>query len=100
MKKFLLAPVAVLLGLTVTGAANAHEPRFAHGHGHVAVGRPYFHDHGVHFAGGYYYRGFDHHHWEHRVWDGHYGRYQYWDPYLSCYFYWDAGRDCWYPVGY
>ncbi len=99
MNKLLLAASALLLGMTVTGSANAYDSH--HGgpvHGHV--GAAYHPDHGVHFAGGYFYRGHDNHHWDRTVWDAHYGRYQYYDTGYQCWYYWDAGRDCYYPVGW
>jgi hypothetical protein len=98
MKRFLLSSCALLLGLTLTGSATAHEPHFVQGHGHAVA--PYYRDHGIRFAGGYYYRGYEHRHWAYRTWDSYRACYLYWDPYLTCYFSWDAGRDCWYPVGY
>jgi hypothetical protein len=99
MKKILFAASALVLGLTLTGSANAADHHHGGpGRGHVVA--PYFHEHGVRFGGGYYYRGRDHHHWERCVWDAHYCRYQYYDPYLCCWYYWDAGRDCYYPCGW
>ena len=99
MYKLLLAASALFLGLTLTAPANAHESGH-HGGGHGGVSKPYYHDHGVHFSGGYYYRGIDHHHWKRRVWDTHYCRWQYYDTDCGCYYYWDAARDCYYPIGY
>jgi hypothetical protein len=90
-----------VLGLTFAGAASAHEPHaIAHGHSHVYAGKAYHLDYGVHFRGGYYYRGHDHHHWAYRVWDPVCSRYQYWDPYVRVFYYWDPCRDCYYPVGW
>ena len=100
MKKLLLTTSALLLGLTFAGSATAHEHHGHHGSVRIVVGVPYYRDHGVHFAGGYYYRGYDHPHWAYRTWDPVYARYVYWDPYLHCYYFWDAGRGAWYPVGY
>jgi hypothetical protein len=87
-KKIVLALAVGVAGLALASPAEAHPAR------------PYYRTHGVRFAGGYYYRGFDHHHWGHRVWSPVYRRYQYWDPYLRVYFYWAPDRGCYYPVGY
>jgi hypothetical protein len=86
-----LGAAALVLGLAFTGTATAGY--------HGNHGRPYYATAGVKFSGGYYYRGFDHHHWGGRVWNARYGRYHYWDPYLRCYYYWAPGPGCFFPVG-
>lgn len=91
MKKIFLGAAALVLGLALTGSAEANGPR----HG---SGRPYYASHGVKFSGGYIYRGHDHHHWGGKVWNARSGRYHYWDPYLSCYYYWAPQSGCYYPV--
>src|SRR4051812_47001988 len=100
MNKLLLAASALLIGLTFSGSANAHERHSHPGSVRVTVGTPYFHDQGIRFSGGYFYRGNEHRHWEVRVWDEHCNRYHYYDPYLRCYYYWDPIRVCYYPVGW
>src|SRR5947209_5577453 len=102
MKKFFLATAALVLGLTFAGAASAHETRVivVPSRPRVYVGTSYQIDYGVRFSGGYYYRGYDHHHWSSRVWDAHYGRYHYYDPYVRIYYYWAPERGCYYPVGW
>jgi len=95
VKKFFVATVALVLGLTFAGVVSAHEPR-----PYVRVARPYYVDHGVRFNGGYYYRGYDHPHWSYRVWDVRCGRYHYYDPCLHVYYYWNPTLSCYYPVGY
>jgi hypothetical protein len=60
--------------------------------------RPYPHLHGVRFAGGVYYRGLEHRHWDHCIWDARLARYHYWDPFLSCYYFYCPIRAGFYPV--
>jgi hypothetical protein len=101
MKKILLATGALVLGLTFATTASAHEHRVVvHGHRRVVVGHAYYLDHGIRFAGGYYYRGFDHHHWAYRVWNPVVCRYEYYDPNLQVFYYWSPNRACFYPIGY
>jgi hypothetical protein len=57
MRRVLLGVAAFVLGLTLTGAAQAHP------------GGHYSHTHGHAFRGGYCYPGSHHHHWGHR-WGG------------------------------
>ena len=91
MRRVLLGVAGCVLGLSLAGAAQAHE----HGPYRPA---PY-HGHGVRFSGGTYYTRYAHPHWEGRVWDSHYRRYHYYDPYLRVYYYWDPVRIVWVPVG-
>ena len=95
MRRILLSAAAGVVGLALTGAAQAHEPSH-----HPGPARVYYRDHGHRFSGGYYYIGHDHHHWSRQVWDAHYHRYQYYDPYLRCWYYWYPAGNCYYPVGY
>jgi hypothetical protein len=92
---FLGAALALGLGLATTSEASAAGP---HG-GHHGPARPYYQSAGHKFAGGYYYRGYNHPHWGPRVWNARYGRYHYWDPYLKCYYYWSPAQACYFPVG-
>jgi hypothetical protein len=96
MRRWLLGIASGVLGLALTGSAQAHDTWQAH----VYNGPAYYKVHGVVFSGGYYYPGHHHPHWERRVWDVHYHRYHYWDPFLHCYYYWYAPRHCFYPVTY
>jgi len=99
MQRALLGVAACVLGLALTGAAQAHD-NHPHPGGVVHGGSAYHVQHGVRFSGGYYYPGHDHFHWERRVWDPVCHRYNYYDPNLHCYYYWSPGHNCWYPVGY
>jgi hypothetical protein len=99
MRKIALTIAAGVLGLSLAGSADAapahrgpaHAPRHA-------PARVYHQSHGVRFSGGYYYRGYNHHHWSRRVWDPVHCRYQYWDPYYNCYYFWYAPANCYYPI--
>jgi hypothetical protein len=93
MKRIFLSLAAGLLGLSLSGPAEARD-RYEHpGHYQGA----YYKSHARAFGGGYYYEGRDHH-WAHRVWDVAHHRYHYWDPDLGCYFYWSAEHSCYYPT--
>jgi hypothetical protein len=94
MGKIILGLAAGVLGLALTGTADAHP---GHGHHHEAG---YYRSHGVRFRGGYYYLGRHHDHWTRRVWDARYHRYEYWDPNLQVYYYWYAPGNCYYPLTY
>ena len=98
MKKILLGLVAGVVGLALTGPANAHEPRPVV-HGPVVRG-PVYHGPGVRFSGGYYYTRNAHPNWGRGVWDPHYRRYQYWDPHLRVNYYWNPVALRYYPVTY
>jgi hypothetical protein len=110
MRRMLLGLGAFALTLTTAvSAANAGEFRgheaFRHeAFRHEVIGREvahrYFETHGVRFAGGYYYPGFDHHHWGRQVWDARLARWEFWDADLGCYFYWNATLNGYYPVTY
>lgn len=99
MRRLLFGLMACVLALGVASEANAHP-----GGGRKvvvrsrAVARPYYARHAVKFSGGYYYRGYAHHHWARRVWSPVYYRYHYWDAGLRCYYYWDPIRVAYYPV--
>jgi hypothetical protein len=99
MRKLLLSAAAGIVGLALTGAAEAHPGVGGHARPPVAA-RAHYQDHGVRFAGGVYYRGRDHHHWTRCVWDSVHHRYQYWDPSLQVYYYWSPATQCYYPVNY
>jgi hypothetical protein len=105
MQRLLLALGALALTLTTTASnVNAAEHR-GHEERHEVVrhelnhGR-YYEQHGVHFKGGYYYPGFDHHHWAHKIWDARLNRWEYWDADLNVYYYWAPTQNCYYPVTY
>jgi hypothetical protein len=106
MKKLLFGLAAVaLLGLgTMTGTADAapsHGHRGGyHGGYHGGYRGAYYTHYGVRFSGGYYFRGYDHHHWGRRVWDPVHCRWNYWEPNLQVYYYWYAPGSCYYPVSY
>ena len=114
MNKLLFGLGAAVLGLVLTGDANAHETRghaaphatvhagrgpvVAHaGRGPVVAARPYYLEHGSRYNGGYIYRGEQHSHWSYRVWNTRYNRYQYYDPTLRCYYYWNPIDVAYYP---
>lgn len=100
MQRILFGVCACVLGLGLTGAAQAREPHHHPGPAPIVRGgSPYYAQHGVRFNGGYYYPGRDHHHWERRVWDAGNRRYNYYDPSLRCYYYWSPVKRCYYPVG-
>jgi hypothetical protein len=94
----LLGLAAGVLGLALTGTAQAHGGY--HGPVPYRAERPYYVQYGHRFSGGYCYVGRDHHHWTRRVYDATCRRYQYWDPYLRCYYYWYPADNCYYPVTY
>ena len=102
MKKTLIAvaaAVACVIGLGVANEAKAGvvvRASVGKHYGHDR-GPSYYRDHGVHYSGGYYFRGRNHDHWGHRVWDSHYHRYNYWEPNLRIYYYYDAGLGGYYP---
>ena len=102
MRRVVLFVAACVLCLGLAGTASA-APAGHHGHhghhGHYG-GRAYYHSHGVRFSGGYYYPGFNHHHWSRRVWDARCGRWNYYDPYLQSWFYWAPTANAYYPVTY
>jgi hypothetical protein len=92
MRRIMLALAAGVLGLAMTGTAEAHGFRGGHGH------RGYHRGYGVRFAGGYYYRGHAHPRWGRTVWSPVYHRYHYWDPCYRCYYYYVPASSCYYPV--
>ena len=99
MRRMLLGLGALALTLTVASGAQAAERR------HEVVRHEehrggYHEEHAVRFSGGYYYRGFDHHHWERQVWNARLNRWEYFDAGLNCYFYWCPQFNCYYPVTY
>ncbi|MFO0878581.1 MAG: hypothetical protein U0840_14670 [Gemmataceae bacterium] len=106
IKSTLLGLGAMLLGLTVTGAASAGG---GHGGGRIGVsgfggiGAPpvgrIAGPGGVQFHGGHYYPGRHHAHFGPRVWSAQFGRYHYWDSFHRCQYYWYAPRQCYLPVG-
>jgi hypothetical protein len=100
MRKIFLGLATGVLGLVLTGPADAHSGHDRHGHGHGHRVGAYYRSHGVRFRGGYYYKGREHHHWARRVWSPECHRYHYWDPSLNCYYYWYAPGNCYYPVSY
>src|SRR4051794_11053459 len=113
MNKIVFGIATALLGLTLActaeaepvhrGHASPHRAEVRHGHSAhrpVVSSRAYYHDHGVRFGGGYYYRGQNHQHWDYRVWNARYGRYHYYDPHLRCYYYYSPVQECYYPVSY
>jgi hypothetical protein len=89
----LVAGVACLVGLGMASEANAGVVVKTN----VVVGRPYYQTHAVRFSGGYYFAGYNHHHWGHRNWDARRGCYVYWEPSLRIYFYYDNARGGYYP---
>jgi hypothetical protein len=97
MRKLFLTVAAGVLGLALTGTAEA---RPGHEHFRPTRERAYHGEHGVRFKGGYYYAGREHHHWTRTVWDAPHHRYIYWDPYVQCYYYWYQPGNCYYPVSY
>jgi len=103
MRTMFLSLAAGLAGLALTGAADAHPSHHAPLHRHAPVRRhvgAYYKSHAVHFKGGYYFPGRDHHHWARTVWDARFHRYNYWDADLSVWFYWYAPGNCYYPVSF
>jgi hypothetical protein len=100
MRRLFLGLGALALTLT-TGAASVNAADYR---GRVEirheVAHRYYETHGVRFAGGYYYRGFEHHHWARQVWDARLNRWHYYDADLGCYFYWSPAQNCYYPVTY
>ena len=107
MNKLIFGLGAAVLGLVLTGDANAHEtrghaayhggPAYHGGRGPVVAARPYYLEHGARYNGGYIYRGQDHQHWSYRVWNTRYNRYQYYDPTLRCYYDWNPIDVAYYP---
>lgn len=101
LRKLCLGAAALVLGLSFSGAAQAHGPNRPGPYrpqGSFYGPRPYYAQYGTRYNGGYYYRGQNHDHWGHRVWNARYGRHHYWDPHLRCNYYWSAPRNCYLPV--
>jgi hypothetical protein len=100
MRRAVLFVAACVLSLGLAGTASA-APSGHHGHhGHHGGRAYYYHSHGVRFSGGYYYPGFNHHHWSRRVWDVRCERWNYYDPYLQTWYYWVPSAGAYYPVTY
>jgi hypothetical protein len=87
-----------LSGGVAEAAPRGHVEHARAAHGRVEH-RPYYASHGVRFAGGYYYRGREHHHWGYQVWNAQFRRYHFWDNDLRCFYYYSPERDCYLPVG-
>jgi hypothetical protein len=106
MRRFLSNVVAAMvLGLALMATAEAGQRggssyHDSHRSYHEGSYRSYHEEHGTRFNGGYYYKGFDHHHWSYRYWYGQYGCYTYYCPSTSCWYYWYAKDNCYYPVSY
>jgi hypothetical protein len=81
MRTILFTTAALLLGLTFTGFASAHEFY------HPAPVRTYHAVRTVHVE----------HNWGHRVWSPVYHRYHYWDRDQHRFFYYDTARSSYYP---
>src|SRR5262245_15108700 len=106
MRRLLLGLGALALALTTTTAVNAAEHRRGPAVRHEVIRRevrraPRFYEtHGVRFAGGYYYRGFDHPRWASQVWNARLARWEFFDAELGCSYYWAPQYNCYYPVTY
>jgi hypothetical protein len=101
----MIGAAAAVLGVVGLAATPASADAKEHGHGrgryhHEEHRHAYYREHGVHFSGGWYFRGRDHHHWERRVWNQRCHRWEYWEPDLCVWYFWSPGDCCFYPVTY
>src|SRR5262249_29475674 len=70
------------------------------GSGSYSSYRNYHQSYGHKFEHGYYYRGSQHYHWQHRYYNSRYGCWTYYDPCVRGYYYWCQPASCYYPVSY
>src|SRR5262245_47059271 len=99
MKRFMLTATALVLGLAFAGQADA-APKGPSGKGGSGSFKNYHQSHGHKFEHGYYYRGHQHYHWQHRYYNSRYGCWTYYDPCVRNYYYWCQPASCYYPVSY
>jgi hypothetical protein len=98
MRRFLSNVVAAMvLGLALMATAQAGQKYGSYNHEHS---RSYHETYGTKFKYGYYYKGYDHHHWTYSYWWSKYGCYTYWCPSTSCWYYWYPREERYYPVSY
>jgi hypothetical protein len=97
MRKTFLALAAGVLGLVLTGTADARPS--GHGH-HVRERHSYRHSHAERLHRRHPSFAREQFHWTRRVWDARCNRWIYWEPQLQVYYYWDAPANCYSPVLY
>lgn len=115
MKRLLMSMAALVLGLTVSSAAQAagpgkggnhgghngghHNGSHHNGHNGHHNGHHNSHFHGSKFSHGYWFnRSFCN--WSYYCWSPRYGCNFYWEPTTCCYYYYCAPQACYYPISY